>query len=306
MSTAQLYSQRQLSPFMGLVYVASISVARAISNDGVSWQIQVICENQQHQLGLHQTGLVRRYVLWGVWSKQSGLKALPLDPMLDTPRDSVIEQELIPALESGLQYMPFTSKDFYELWILDSLENFPVALVATRTDPYNLDQLTPDHWRASTRSNRDFTPARVQTTIDPLLKLEQLISDNTCCPISSQWFLRDSSGNGTGITAQNLETDLYTRTLAKEKFPELLMRENWPNDDARFLAEDYHNWLSPRLLTLQNLSLETRSRLELAAQRHAVETSQLLHLYPQIADQKIINRIQVEARLRSASTADSS
>lgn len=306
MSTIQLYSQRQLSPFMGLVYVASISVARAISHDGVFWQIQVICENQQHQLGLHQAGLVRRYVLWGVWSRQAGLKAMPLDPMLDTPKDSVIEQELMPALESGLQYMPFASKDFYELWILDSLENVPVALIATRTDAYNLDKLKPDHWRASTHSKRDFTPARVPTTFDPLLKLEQLISDNTCCPIRSQWFLRDSTGNGTGITAQNIGTDLIKRKLEKENFPELLIRENWPNDDTRLLAEDYHHWLSPKLLTLQNLSLETRSRLELAATHHAVETSQLLHLFPQIANQKIINRIQVEARIRSASATDSS
>jgi hypothetical protein len=304
MGEIQLYSQRQLSPFMGLVYVASISLARAISNDGIFWQIQVSCETQQHHLGLSHAGLVRRYVLWGVWSKQAGLKAMPLDPMLDTPKDEVIENQLIPALESSLQHMPFESKDHYELWILDSLENLPVALISTRIDGYNLDLLKPAHWRASTHSKRDFLPVLTHITTDPLLKLEQMISDNTCCPIRSQWFLRDDTGNGTGVTAQNLELELHHRILENEKFPELLIREHWPNLDTQLLAREYHNWLAPRILTLQNLSLATRARLELAAQKYAVETSQLINLYPQIADQKIINRILVEARLRTASAHD--
>lgn len=304
MSSLQLYSLRQLSPFQGLIYVVSISLARAISNDGEFWQIQVSCENQQHQMGLQQPGLARRYVLWGVWSKQYGLKTMPLDPMLDVPDAAVMEQQLIPALESGLQHMPFAQRDHYELWILDSLENLPVALISTRMDAYNLEQFKPSHWRASTHSQRDFKPARAHTTTDPLLKLEQLISDNTCCPIRSQWFLRDVTGNGTGICAQNLEPELCERKLDKAKFPELLVRENWPNDDARLLVEDYHDWLSPMLLTLQGLSRVTRARLEVAAQSYAVEASKLLQLYPEIIDQKIINRIQVEARLRLAAQAD--
>lgn len=304
MNTVQYYSQRQLSPFMGLVYVVNIALARAISHDGIFWQIQVSCETQQYHMGLHQAGMVQRYVLWGVWSKQAGLKAMPLDPMLDTPADEIIENTLIPALESGLQHMPFAAKDFYELWILDSLDNLPVALLATRTDGHNLEQHKPLHWRASTHSKRDFIPVQAHTTGDPLLQLEQLISDNTCCPIRSQWFHRDANGMGIGVSAHNLDTTLYGRTLDKIDFPELLIRENWPNNNARLLAEDYHNWLAPRLLTLQNLSLATRSRLELAAQRYAIETSQLLGLYPQIADQKIINRILVEARIRTASAHD--
>jgi len=300
MDSLQLYSLRQLSPFQGLVYVVSIPLARAISNDGEYWQIQVSCENQQHKMGLQQAGLARRYVLWGVWSKQYGLKTMPLDPMLDVPDDAVVEQQLIPALESSLQFMPFVQRDHYELWILDSEDNLPVALISTRTDAYNLEQLKPSHWRASTHSRRDFKPSRVHTTTEPLLKLEQLISDNTCCPIRSQWFLRDAAGHGTGICAHNLEPELCERKLEKGKFPELLIRENWPNDDARLLVADYHNWLSPMLLTLQGLSTSTRANLEMAAQSYAVEANKLLPLYPEIFDQKIINRIQVEARLRLA------
>lgn len=304
MSSPQLYSARQLSPFIGLVYVVNISLARAISSDGIFWQIHVSCETQQHRMGLNEAGIARRYVLWGVWSKQSGLKAMPLDPMLDVPNDSVIEQDLIPALESSLQHLPFAQRDHHELWILDSLENLPVALIATRTDASNLDQIKPGHWRASTHSKRDFKPARAITATEPLLKLEQLISDNTCCPIRSQWFLRDANGDGAGICAQNLDENLHQRWLKKENFPELLIREDWPNEQTKLLAEDYHNWLSPQLLTLQGLTASTRARLELAAQSYAVETGRLLHLYPDIIDQKVINRIQVEARLRSAAQND--
>ena len=304
MSSILRYSLRQLSPFQGMIHVVSISQARAITNDGVFWQIQVSCESQQHQMGLQQPGLPRRYVLWGVWSKDTGLKAMPLDPMLDVPNDSVIEQELIPALESSLQHLPFTPRDQYELWILDSQENLPIALLATRVDGYNLDQIKVSHWRASTHSKRDFKPARVQTTIEPLLKLEQLIADNTCCPIRCQWFLRDEQGDGKGLCGHNLEKEMRERQLEKKLFPELLIRENWQTEESRILAEDYQNWLAPRLLTLHNLSASIRARLEVAAQAYATETVQLLHLYPEIIDQKIMNRIQVEARLRAAAQKD--
>ena len=87
-------------------------------------------------------------------------------------------------------------------------------------------------------------------------------------------------------------------------FPELLIRENWQSEESRILAEDYQNWLAPRLLTLHNLSASIRARLEVAAQAYATETVQLLHLYPEIIDQKIMNRIQVEARLRATAQKD--
>ena len=304
MTSALCYSLRQLSPFQGLVHIVSIPQARAVTGDGRLWKIEVSCENQQHAMGLQQPGLARRYVLWGVWSKNAGLKAMPLDPMLDIPKDSVIEHELIPAIEANLQQLPFTPRDHYELWILDHQHNLPAALAATRIDGFNLDQLKASHWRASTHSKRDFKPARVQTTINPLLKLEQLIADNTCCPIRSQWFLRDEFGNGKGLVGHNLEAELSERNLARNQFPELLIREDWDTEASRILAEDYQNWLSPKLLTLHHLTPTIRARLEVAAQSYAIEASQLLHLYPEKIDQKIIHRIQVEARLRLAAEKD--
>ena len=302
MSALQLYSLRQLSPFQGLVHIASLPQVRAISNDGVFWQIQVSVENQQHKMGLQQPGLPRRFVLWGVWSKQFGLKSMPLDPMLDVPNDELVEQQLVPALAFSLQQLPFAPRDHYELWILDNQDNSPVALLATRTDAYSIEQIKTLHWKASTNSQRNFISARSHTTVEPLLKLERLIADHTCCPIRSQWFLRDTNGDGTGMTGQNLDKHLIDRILKKNQFPELLIRESWPHDDDRLLAEDYQNWLAPRLLTLHHLLPATRARLELAAQAYATETAQLLHLYPEIIDQKIINRILVEARLRAAAS----
>jgi hypothetical protein len=294
----QCYSIRQLSPFQGTVQVINTPSVRAISVDGIHWQIQVTCEQHQQEWGLNSA--VRRYVLWGVWSERFGLKSMPLEPMLDVPKFDTVEQHILPILQTMHAHIPFTQRDAYELWILDSLDQLPIALIATRTQPIELENFKPTHWRASTAQQRDFKPARAQTSIDPLLKLEQLISDNTCCPIRSQWFVRDKTGSGTGLCGQNITDDLINRTLPREAFPELLIREDWPNNDARMLAEDYHHWMAPRLLLLQHLSESTRSRLEKSAQAQAVETSKLYHLYPTFLDQKILNRILVETRLRQS------
>lgn len=296
----QCYSIRQFSPFQGTVQVINAPSVRAISNDGMHWQIQVSCEHHQQQWGLSQATTVRRYVLWGVWSGHYGLKSMPLDPMLDVPKHNDVEQQILPWLESMHARVPFPARDVYELWILDSLEQLPIALIASRTQAHDLADIKPAHWRASTSQQRNFNPARAQTSIDPLLKIEQLISDNTCCPIRSQWFVRDDAGAGQGMTGQNIANDLIHRILPRDAFPELLIREDWPNEEARMLAEDYHHWMAPRLLMMQHLCDSTRLHLEKSAQAQAIETSKLHHLYPAFLDQKILNRILVETRLRQA------
>ncbi|HEY9052952.1 MAG TPA: hypothetical protein VIQ03_15480, partial [Gammaproteobacteria bacterium] len=81
--TTEAYSIRQLSPFRGTVQILNSEFARAVSADGLQWQIQVSCEVKQQQWGIMNSPEVqRRYVLYGMWSKQTDLSSLPLDPML--------------------------------------------------------------------------------------------------------------------------------------------------------------------------------------------------------------------------------
>jgi hypothetical protein len=51
---------------------------------------------------------------------------------------------------------------------------------------------------------------------------------------------------------------------------------------------------------LHGLGNDDRSRLELAARKHALEVERFYPLYPTIVDNKLMAAIRVEARLRKA------
>ncbi|HXK57270.1 MAG TPA: hypothetical protein PLZ16_11555, partial [Gammaproteobacteria bacterium] len=72
----------------------------------------------------------------------------------------------------------------------------------------------------------------------------------------------------------------------------------WDDALAGAVISDYHDWLSPYLLTLQNLSDEQRAGLERKAVERAVAVEACWRLYPKIIDRGIIDAARVEARLR--------
>ena len=132
------------------------------------------------------------------------------------------------------------------------------------------------------------------------LAIQRLINENTCNPIRAQWFLRNRDGSGQGLQGQNLKDELLERHLTAGQFPELLIKEDWPEDSARRLVEDYHHWLAPSLLTLSHISKATRQRLEDAAVGRALDVSRRYKLYPRITRNAWLNRILVETRLRKS------
>ncbi len=301
-ATATAYSIRQLSPYRGTVQILSSAYARAVSADGVQWQIQVSCEVKQQQWGIMNSPKVqRRYVLYGMWNQQRDLSCLPLDPMLDVPDDKLIETSLLIPLRDRVKAIPFPATDQYELWLLHGRTHLPIALIASATSEHTLDQIRASRWRASSSRQQQFQPMRALCSSDPILKIESLISEHGSSPLTAQWFYREADRSGLGLGGTQVAETLTGRKLSAEAFPELLIAEDWPDDNDRLLAEDYHHWLSAQLLLLPHLRHATRKRLELAAQQHALTVSQLHHLYPAIADQKILNRILVEARLRKSS-----
>lgn len=295
--STQAYSIRQLSPFQGLVQVVRGDYARALSGDGVNWQIQVSCEVHQQRWGILNTPNVqRRYVLYGMWNSEHGLTGLPLDPTLDVPSEHDIKQALLPLLPPN-QTLPLPQRDRYELWLLDR-DGLPMALLASSIDAYNLSNIDVKRWRAVSDRSRPFQPQRATLGGDALLMLERLISDHATAPIRSQWFLRDTAGDG--ISVSDDDSQSAPHRVDADLFPELLIRERWPDAQQQLLAEDYHHWLAPRLLLLQNIPDTVRDRLEHAAQHHALEANRFYHLYPKIINRDILNKIRVEARLRKS------
>ena len=90
------------------------------------------------------------------------------------------------------------------------------------------------------------------------------------------------------------------RRLAAEKFPPLLLREEWPQPPDRDLVRDYLDWCAPFLLTLPALDEQQRSQLEYAAKANALQVDALCRLYPNVVNLDLLKSIRVEARMRRA------
>ena len=97
-----------------------------------------------------------------------------------------------------------------------------------------------------------------------------------------------------------LEDALIDRVLTPHDFPELLLRERWDDEIEAGLVRDYHDWLSPSLLTHSGLSRATRDRLERAACAQAERLYRVRGLLPEIVNKDLIDVALVEAMLRRA------
>ena len=123
------------------------------------------------------------------------------------------------------------------------------------------------------------TEAELKSEEPPVnYRVERMVDELGGLKPRGQWFNRRETGN--------------------ELFPPLLVKEDWEDEAQYDLCQRYILRQSSRLLMLQGISQEDRVRLEIAAKDHALEVERFHPLYPEIADQQLINRILVEARLR--------
>ena len=106
------------------------------------------------------------------------------------------------------------------------------------------------------------------------------------------WEIQYLSGN---------EDSTQRQYRMQDGFPTMLVREDWAERAHHDLCQRYLMRKAPRLLMLQSLSAEERSRLEMAARPYVLEVDQYYPLYPAVNDQQLMNTMRVEARLRRAS-----
>ena len=285
----EIYSQRQAFPFSACVQVIETPFARALSVDSVNWQIQTICESHQQQWKIiNDPSLQRRYILYGHWSQPNGLSRLPIDPYLDIPAHDQLDI-LIAALVLNADKAPYLSRDHYELWLLDKLNHLPLILIATRTSEHKINLEPTDNWTLS----RQFA--------SPSNELSQIIQHHLTTelgiPACFQWFRRDSvTGNGHAIESKQA---IYHNQLDNLHFPELILREQWPESSITHQFITFQNYFSPQLLTLPSISDTRRQQLEIAAQSQPLLVSHYYRSYPKILDQKLFNKILVEAKFRN-------
>lgn len=280
------YAIRRVNPFLGVLQVIETEGGRAVSSNGVVWEIELRTERSGMWGSLNQHIKEAVYYRFGLWSAEEGLVNRPLAPHLD--RDPLISQcdILIKCIEERQKYLPFRLIDNRELWLFDKDRQQPLALLASQKHGDKALSPEPKYWKSCLGANGVASQYRYPRAT----QLEQLVERAASTNISKYWVYRENDGNGT------LEHN--GETIRENDLPCFLLSENWSNDKSLSLVNDYIAWIAPSLLSLQHLAEAERDRLENHLNVQAVSIEHHWHLYPDIVDEKKLKAARVQCRLQ--------
>ena len=283
------YGVRRLGPYLGVIQVIDVGDACAYSTNGRTWRIR-----QETASGRFR---------WGVAQVSSD----DVDEVRLVGADNLVE-----ALKKQPP-VPFPIRDRFELWLLHSVTRKPMALLRTRYKATDIEPVSDPHWRPFLMTDTEFVSPTLAATENinagskhwPVPHRDQLESQINVAsrPMpAAQWFERLDDGSGVGRKGLRLKDDEAGRRLPAADFPELLISADWEDDTQRGLVADYHDWYASALLAHQNLSYQTRQRLEKAACKRPKMLLANYPLIPEVIDQEAIDVALVSARLMNAST----
>ena len=287
-SFVRSYAIRRVNPFLGVLQVIETQGGRASSANGVVWDIEVITELSGGWGSLNRNNSQMAFYRYGLWSLEDGLVNRPLAPHLKNDPLTLQCKALIECIRERLDQLPFTLEDSRELWLYDKNDQQPVALLASVTSGQALPSPEPKYWSSCIGANglpsqRRYPMAR---------ELEEMVAQRAGFNIHKHWVSRQSDGSGL-IEGNNTPSPV-------EHFPVFLLGENWDEPEQVKLVEAYIEWISPSLLTLQNLSRLERERLEKNLNIQAVSVEHHWHLYPEIINEKYLNSARVQCRIQNA------
>lgn len=293
------YALRNLSPYTGVVQIIELQTGRAFSVDGIHWEIQVLAENISSCWSVPTNNPAdKRFYRYASWSQETGLADLIINPVLDIGAMKEKGEDVLKALEQRIGNIPFQQSDRYELWLMDHEDQTPLALLKAQQGE-QVSTSNQNQWKATPKQQRNFPSKAFEhepsdtTSSD---HLEQLVRKRSGQQSRTQWFYRDNDGVGIAIPADN-DASLVEQKLTEKAFPELLLQEQWHNEQQQQLCRDYLNWMSPHLLTLQHISDTTREHLETAAMKRPEITANLFHLIPKIISNDKLTSIRIQAKL---------
>ena len=296
------FSLRRLNPFNGTLQVYTTENARALSSNGLKWEIQILSERPQG-LWANIPFAGQQFYTFGIWSRAEDLRQVPLNPLFNTRGMLEAARQIIERLLPALDQLPFPMTDRYELWLLDEESGLPVALLNSARNREELPAKDVKRWIAAASGDFRFVSARLSKQglptndgYNPRVHasvLEALVRRRGGQNHRHGWFFRQPDGAGMPLEQQNPEP-------APSCFPELPLTLEWETRDDQALIMDYLEWKAPQLLLLPGLSPPMRERLERLAVKDAVQIERLWRLYPEIHNKRLLNTARVEARIRNS------
>lgn len=277
------YSQRLMPPFSGQMQIVESDRARALTLDSQTWEIQFLHSLNDTTNSNSKAQEAKRYFRVAM-IKDSDIREKSIASLQDQEdENAAIDERIIELIEYlATANLPFPAKDIFEYWLLDSKDQSPLALIYSCTEE-SQKKTFPERaeWtalpaavmpidRSEEEISREYAPINYQ--------VERLVADRAGFYAKAQWFTRQHTPD--------------------ESFPTLLLRQDWQDNESAELCQRYLQRQSPRLLMLHGLSQEERTQLEVSARKYALEVERFYKLYPEIADQTLMDAIRVEARLR--------
>lgn len=265
------FSQRLMPPFSGQVQIAESETYRALTLDGLIWEIQ----------------FVKRSHVRVATVKASDIKARAVYP--EQLEQGQADEQIIELLDFLADIdLPFPAIDRYEYWLLDARDESPLALIFSCPEAGQMEKFPArPEWTA--------LPAAVM----PVERTEEEM-DNGSAPVNYQLERLAAERAGARPKARWYNRDEHEAEI----FPPLLIREDWPEESQMELCQRYIQRQAPRLLMLHDLSHDDRGRLETCCRPHAMEVARFSGLYPEVIDRALIQALCVEARLRAATEGE--
>jgi len=302
MEALHCYGICRLNPFKGVLQVARTEDARALSADGVNWEIQVLAAQPEHDWRSPNINTpILRYFRFGNWSKAEGLQRVPVSPLLDLNTMLDAEARLVSLLPAALERLPFPLGERYESWLLDTAHR-PFALIASTTERHFIGDIDTQPWAAAALRDHGFIAPSLMTRGIPAhdghnprrhaSELEQLVKKTAGKPARQAWFFRTREGSC------RIESDDVP--VSERDFPMLPLREDWDDPADADLVRDYLDWCAPFVLSLPVLDAVARDRFERAAAKRATLVASLYRLYPSVENPELIRALRVEVELRQA------
>jgi hypothetical protein len=283
------YAIRRVNPFRGVMQVIESEEGRALSCNGVVWEILVRATkgNTSDMPADHATS--KTYYRFGLWSMGDGLMKRSNSPAAGQDYFELMSkcETLVDRVQARHDQLPFQLEDSLELWLFDSDSQRPFALLSSSLPDSALPSAEAEYWSACIGANG--SPA--QRRFPQAHELEEQVSTRAGLDINRHWVQRLPGGEGIVVHTG--------RAIPADHFPLLLLDENWQRDEEQQRAREYIKWISPSLLTLQHLDKDARVRLENNLNVQAISIEHHWHLYPEIINSTWLKAARVQCRIES-------